>query len=113
MESNSLFSQYGKVTKIIINLSKNFKFNKNQTYSAYVTYEKEKEAALAILALNDLNLLKSNLKASFGTTKYCTYFLKNLDCFNKECLYLHYYAEKEDIIKNKVNKNFLIKIIIF
>jgi hypothetical protein len=28
-------------------------------------------------------------RASFGTTKYCSFFLRNLPCTNPECMYLH------------------------
>jgi len=31
----------------------------------------------------------SLLRAAFGTTKYCTYFLKNTACTNPDCMYLH------------------------
>jgi CCR4-NOT transcription complex subunit 4 len=47
------------------------------------------------------------LRASFGTTKYCTFFLKSADCPNKECLYLHSLADEEDIVHrdDMSNKN--------
>lgn len=39
------------------------------------------------------------IRASFGTTKYCTYFLKNSECPNKkECLYLHSISEEKNVI---------------
>ena len=35
-----------------------------------------------------------SLKVSYGTTKYCSHFIRNEECPNlKECLFLH----KEDI----------------
>jgi CCR4-NOT transcription complex subunit 4 len=39
------------------------------------------------------------IRASFGTTKYCSFFLKGIECTNKECLFLHKWAEENDIIK--------------
>jgi CCR4-NOT transcription complex subunit 4 len=39
------------------------------------------------------------IRASFGTTKYCSYFLKGIECNNKECLFLHKWADENDIIK--------------
>ena len=48
------------------------------------------------------------IRASFGTTKYCSYFLKGIECTNKECLFLHKLAGENDIIKRgelTVNKN--------
>lgn len=29
------------------------------------------------------------LQASLGTTKYCSYFLKNMQCPKPDCMYLH------------------------
>ena len=31
--------------------------------------------------------------------KYCSYYLKGIECSNKECLFLHKKAEENDIIK--------------
>lgn len=39
------------------------------------------------------------MRASFGTTKYCNFFLKNTECPNKECLYLHSLANDNNIDK--------------
>ena len=39
------------------------------------------------------------IRASFGTTKYCSFFLKGIECNNKDCLFLHKWAEENDIIK--------------
>ena len=41
------------------------------------------------------------MKVSFGTTKYCTYFLNDKICTNNDCLYLHESAPPEDICNNK------------
>lgn len=38
------------------------------------------------------------IRASYGTTKFCSYFLKSKHCGNKNCLYLHYYGDESDII---------------
>ena len=29
------------------------------------------------------------LRGSFGTTKYCNYFIRGVPCNNNDCLYLH------------------------
>ncbi|CAM9969726.1 unnamed protein product [Ectocarpus fasciculatus] len=36
------------------------------------------------------------IRASFGTTKYCNSFLRNLPCNNPDCLYLHELGDEED-----------------
>ena len=59
------------------------------SYGAYITYSEPREAALAILSADEFTLERRLLRASFGTTKYCSFFLKDQKCVNKECLYLH------------------------
>jgi len=44
------------------------------------------------------------IRASFGTTKYCTFFLKNQNCLNKDCLYLHEFRLNVNAVsKDEVN----------
>jgi len=47
------------------------------------------------------------IRASFGTTKYCSYFLNNEDCLNPDCVYLHRYGEDIETV-TKVRICFLI-----
>ena len=104
------FGQYGKIVKIVINKKK--AYNQNNPYgpsfSAYVTYSKPMEASIAILALDDTVADNHLIRASFGTTKYSSFYLKNMVCTNKDCLFLHRKADESDIIKREdlnVNKN--------
>ena len=104
------FGQYGKIVKIVINKKK--AYNQNNPYgpsfSAYVTYSKPTEASIAILSLDDTVVDNHLIRASFGTTKYCSFYLKNMECTNKDCLFLHRKADDSDIIKREdlnVNKN--------
>ena len=93
--------QYGTIIKIVVN--KNKAYNQNSphgpSYSAYVTFSKPSEASIAILSLDDTVIDNHLIRASFGTTKYCSYFLKGIECNNKECLFLHKKADENDIIK--------------
>lgn len=36
------------------------------------------------------------IRATFGTTKYCSFFLRNITCNNPNCLYLHSLAREDD-----------------
>ena len=93
--------QYGSIVKIVVN--KNKAYNQNSihgpSYSAYVTFSKPSEASIAILSLDDKMIDNHLIRASFGTTKYCSYFLKGIECNNKDCLFLHKLADENDIIK--------------
>lgn len=95
------FGQYGNIIKIVVN--KNKAYNQNSphgpSYSAYVTFSKPSEASIAILSLDETMIDNHLIRASFGTTKYCSFFLKGIECNNKDCLYLHKFAEDADIIK--------------
>ena len=93
--------QYGTIIKTVVN--KNKAYNQNNphgpSYSAYVTYSKPSEASIAILSLDNKMIDNHVIRASFGTTKYCSFFLKGIECNNKDCLFLHKWAEENDIIK--------------
>ena len=93
--------QYGTIVKTVVN--KNKAYNQNNphgpSYSAYVTFSKPSEASIAILSLDDKMIDNHLIRASFGTTKYCSYFLKGIECNNKDCLFLHKWADENDIIK--------------
>ncbi len=102
--------QYGTIIKTVVN--KNKAYNQNNiygpSYSAYVTYSKPSEASIAILSLDNTKIDNHVIRASFGTTKYCSYYLKGIECTNKECLFLHKLAGENDIIKRgelTLNKN--------
>ena len=37
------------------------------------------------------------LKVSFGTTKYCSHFLRGHECPNSDCFYLHKFDRKREV----------------
>lgn len=82
--------KYGCVMNIIVNKNPNFKApDKKKSCAIYVTYRNPEEAQSAILDLNDAYYGGRSLRASYGTTKYCSSFLKNVKCGNRTCFYLH------------------------
>ena len=85
------FGQYGTIVKIVVNKSKAYNQNNpnGPSFSAYVTFSKPSEASIAILSLDETMIDNHLVRASFGTTKYCSFFLKGRECTNKECLFLH------------------------
>ena len=76
-------------------VSKHFKmiqslfFTQGPSASAYVTYYKSEDALRAIQAVNNVVADGRTLKASLGTTKYCSHFMKNMPCPKHDCMYLH------------------------
>lgn len=104
------FGQYGHITKMVVNKKKAYNINSpnGPSYSAYVTYAYPYEASIAILSLDNTVINNNLIRASFGTTKYCSFFLKRIECINKDCLFLHRKACDSDIIKREdlnINKN--------
>jgi len=102
------FRQYGKIQKIIVN--KNNVYNSTAingpSYSAYITFSNDFEASIAILAVDQFDIFDRTIRASYGTTKYCTFFLRDQACPNPDCLYLHRAAnEKDTFMKDESSNN--------
>lgn len=97
--------------KIVVNTTNGYKSNdaKEHTYSVYITYSKPSEASIAILAVDGKTVSNNCLRATYGSTKFCAFYLKGKECTNKECLYLHQEANdyddilERDDINNKIN----------
>nr|CCA15404.1 conserved hypothetical protein [Albugo laibachii Nc14] len=96
LRSQELFGQYGRIIKAVVNKSHLNLDRQHTTVSAYITFA-EKEDALSCIHVVDGYLLDgSPLRVSFGTTKYCNFFLRNAQCTNSECLYLHELGDEND-----------------
>jgi CCR4-NOT transcription complex subunit 4 len=98
--SKEFFGQYGKITKIVPNNNKGYitKGITGPTYSAYIAYSNPFEACVAILSTDNYSLNGHTIRSSFGTTKYCTYFLKGYECPNPNCLFIHNFVNSDEII---------------
>ena len=103
LEKKEYLGQYGKIKKIIINKN-GYKKNLDKTYSAYITFSSFEETSFALLSIDNFYYEKNLLKTSFGTTKYCNFFLNGIECINKNCLYLHNFSNENDItLKDEIN----------
>lgn len=91
LKKSEYFGKFGKIHKVVINHSTSYAGNQNQgpSASAYVTYLKSEDALRAIHAVNNIFIDGRTLKASLGTTKYCSHFMKNQSCPKHDCMYLH------------------------
>lgn len=92
----------------MVNRNKTYNGNgpNGPSYSCHVTYSSIDESSLAILALDNAVIDNHIFKASYGTTKYCSNFLRNSVCLNKDCLYLHSPANENDILsRDEMNAN--------
>lgn len=91
------FGQYGKIAKIVLNRSQaTGGDSRRASASAYVTFCQKEDTLACILALDGVFLENRNIRASYGTSKYCSAFIKNVRCNNPECTYLHEMGSPED-----------------
>ena len=108
LKSPEYFGQYGTIIRSMISYKIN-PDNKRKNYSAYITYSNEREAALAILCVDSLMIKGKIIRAFFGTTKYCRYFLNNSQCPNSEnCFFLQHILLAKPYFNN-INSDFLKK----
>ncbi|KAM3132977.1 hypothetical protein pb186bvf_014973 [Paramecium bursaria] len=113
LRKQEYFGQYGTIQKLIVIQSNTFN---PPSHAAYITYKNEIEASVAILvthiqyivACESFHLQERTVKASFGTTKFCTNFLKGAQCKIKECVYLHNHPrdkESTEVLKKDEMNN--------
>lgn len=81
------FGQYGEIEKIVVSKAK--AGAPNQGVGIYVTYARKEDAALCINTVDGSLNGDRVLRAQFGTTKYCSAYLRGEICNNKNCSFLH------------------------
>jgi len=91
------FGQYGKISKIVLNRSQTAAADpRRASASAYVTFAYKEDTLSCILAMDGFYVEGRSIRASYGTSKYCSAFIKNVRCNNPECTYLHQMGDAED-----------------
>ena len=81
------FGQYGEIEKIVVSKAK--PGATNQGIGVYVTFARKEDAALCINTVDGSSNGDRVLRAQFGTTKYCSAYLRSETCTNKNCSFLH------------------------
>ncbi|KAG0279043.1 transcriptional repressor general negative regulator of transcription subunit 4 [Linnemannia exigua] len=101
LRQQEYFGQYGKISKVVVN-------RRNApmpmpgsapglpSVGVYITYIRKEDAAKAIAAIDGSIWDGKILRASYGTTKYCSYYLRGMSCQNPGCMYLHEPGEDAD-----------------
>ncbi|CAO4374772.1 unnamed protein product [Caenorhabditis nigoni] len=98
LKKNEYFGRYGKIQKIVTSEKASLPApHLPPSHTAYVTYKRVDDALRAIIGVHNSMLDGRLVKASLGTTKYCSSFLTSRKCFKPvgECMYLHENAEPE------------------
>jgi len=107
LRRSEYFGKFGKILKVAVNQSTSYAGTQGPSASAYVTYNTTDAALKCILDVNGSYQDGRTLKATLGTTKYCSRFLNGQVCKLTDCMYLHEVAEeeasftKEDMSKQK------------
>jgi hypothetical protein len=57
--------------------------------AAYVVYHSNEDALRCIQSVDGKIWCGKQVRACYGTTKYCHAFVKGVACTNPDCLYLH------------------------
>ncbi|KAJ1545040.1 transcriptional repressor general negative regulator of transcription subunit 4, partial [Nowakowskiella sp. JEL0078] len=99
LRSNDYFGQYGKINRIVVN-------RRGHTSApiitgiggngVYVTFARKEDATKSIEAVDGSVYDGKIIRATYGTTKYCSYFLRGQICQNPNCQYLHEAGEEAD-----------------
>ncbi|EJW04456.1 hypothetical protein EDEG_01326 [Edhazardia aedis USNM 41457] len=107
LRKHEFFGQFGNIKKFVVNKRLSTLDIQESTASAYITFDTNESAELCIKECDE-SLIDNNkiIRCTFGTTKYCSFFLNNIDCMNTECMYLHKKALIDDsLTKEEMNFN--------
>jgi CCR4-NOT transcription complex subunit 4 len=94
LRGDQFFGQYGKIQKIVINKRTNA--NGNPGLGVYVTFARKEDASRCITAVDGSINDGKYLRAAYGTTKYCSSYLRGQPCPNPNCMFLHEPGEEAD-----------------
>ncbi|KAJ5785220.1 uncharacterized protein N7503_010432 [Penicillium pulvis] len=95
LRGKEYFGQYGEIEKIVVSKAKPGG-NPHQGIGVYVTFSRKFDAASCITAVDGSSNGDRVLRAQYGTTKYCSSFLRNEPCNNRNCTFLHETGEDSE-----------------
>ncbi|KAJ5168634.1 uncharacterized protein N7482_004228 [Penicillium canariense] len=95
LRGRDYFGQYGDIEKIVVSKAKPGG-NPHQGIGVYVTFSRKLDAATCIAAVDGSANGDRVLRAQYGTTKYCSSFLRNEQCNNRNCTFLHETGEDSE-----------------
>ncbi|KAI9742993.1 MAG: transcriptional repressor general negative regulator of transcription subunit 4 [Claussenomyces sp. TS43310] len=97
LRGDKYFGQYGNIIKIVVSKAKAGDATANgSSIGVYVTFARKEDAARCIAAVNGSQNGDRVLRAQLGTTKYCSAYLRNETCTNKQCMFLHEPGDNDD-----------------
>ncbi|KAF2837398.1 hypothetical protein M501DRAFT_1006501 [Patellaria atrata CBS 101060] len=88
LRGDQYFGQYGKIVKIVVSKAKDTS-HPQQSVGVYVTFARKEDAESCITAVDGSQNGDRVLRAQYGTTKYCSAYLRGETCNNRNCMFLH------------------------
>lgn len=108
LRSEKYFGQYGKINKIVVNkksshngVEHHHHSHHSPGYGVYVTFANKEDAAKCIAQVDGTLMDGKIIKAAYGTTKYCSSYLRGVPCPNPNCMFLHEPGEEADSFNKK------------
>lgn len=95
LRGDDYFGQYGKIIKIVVSKARE-NANHQQSVAVYVTFARKQDAEACINAVDGSQNGDRTLRAQYGTTKYCSAYLRGEQCNNRNCMFLHEPGEDND-----------------
>ncbi|PSN73683.1 hypothetical protein BS50DRAFT_515170 [Corynespora cassiicola Philippines] len=95
LRGGDYFGQYGKIIKIVVSKARE-NAQHQQSVGVYVTFARKEDAAACIAAVDGSQNGDRTLRAQYGTTKYCSAYLRGEQCNNRNCMFLHEPGEEND-----------------
>ncbi|KAF2874589.1 hypothetical protein BDV95DRAFT_488127 [Massariosphaeria phaeospora] len=95
LRGSDYFGQYGKIIKIVVSKARE-NAQHQQSVGVYVTFARKEDAAACIAAVDGSQNGDRTLRAQYGTTKYCSAYLRGEQCNNRNCMFLHEPGEDSD-----------------
>ena len=91
------FGQYGSIDKLMLSKTSHPAQGKN-TFAVYITFASEEQAVLCIKACHQFEIHGHTLSATYGTNKYCSFFLTGKSCPKAGCQFLHQLAAQRNML---------------
>ncbi|KAF1845516.1 uncharacterized protein K460DRAFT_286779 [Cucurbitaria berberidis CBS 394.84] len=95
LRGEDYFGQYGKIIKIVVSKARE-NAHHQQSVGVYVTFARKHDAEACIKAVDGSQNGDRTLRAQYGTTKYCSAYLRGEQCNNRNCMFLHEPGEDND-----------------
>jgi len=102
LRGDDYFGQYGKILKIVVSKAKE-NAQHQQSVGVYVTFARKEDAEKCINAVDGSQNGERTLRAQFGTTKYCSAYLRGETCNNRNCMFLHEPAKTTTVSLAKIS----------